>query len=172
MKDKSKLTAIILAILAIIVLIINFIVNSNTKEENKDVLIVTNASSFYTVNSCLYRTITYISSEDYDSLLLLLPEKYKKENKITKENVLELFFDASETSTFISTKMYQQYITDDIIKYYVEGYIQENKIYDGDLLTKQDYENVYFIVYLDSDKNIFSIEPYNGKIFKEGLDEK
>ena len=173
MKDKSKLTAIVLAILTIVVVVVTFIVD-NTKNEEKtnDILIVNNASNFYTVNSCLYRTITYISSGDKESLLLLLPSEYKKKNKITQENVMDLFFDVSETSSFVSQKMYYEYITNNITKYYVQGYIQENEILDGELLTKQDREIIYFIVYLDSNENIFSIEPYDGKIFKEGLDEK
>lgn len=172
MKDKSKLTAIILVILTIVVVIVTFIVDNKKEEKNNDILIVTNASNFYTVNSCLYRTITYISSNDKESLLLLLPEEYKESNKITQDNVMDLFFDVTETSTFISEKMYYEYISNNINKYYVQGYIQENQLFDDELLTKQDYEIVYFIVYLDTNENIFSVEPYDGKIFKEGLDEK
>lgn len=173
MKDKSKLTALVLAILAIIVVVVNFIIDNNKKEEtNNDIFIVTNASNFYTVNSCLYRTITYISSNDKESLLLLLPEEYKESNKITQNNVMDLFDNVSETSTFISEKMYYEYISNNISKYYVQGYIQENQLFDDELLTNQDYERAYFIVYLDTNKNIFSVEPYDGKIFKEGLDEK
>ena len=173
MKDKSKLTALVLVILTIAVVIVTFIIDNNTKEKNdNDILIVKNASNFYTVNSCLYRTITYISSNDSESLLLLLSEEYKEKNKITQENVMDLFFDVTETSTFVSEKMYYEYVSENINKYYVQGYIQENQLFDDELLTKQDYETVYFIVYLDSNKNIFSIEPYDGKIFKEGLDER
>lgn len=172
MKDKSKLIAISLVIITIVVVVITFIIDNNKEEKNNDILIVTNASNFYTVNSCLYRTITYLSSSDKESLLRLLSEEYKEKNGITQENVMDLFFDVTETSTFVSEKMYYEYITKDINKYYVQGHIQENQIFDGELLTKQDYDAVYFIVYLDSNKNIFSIEPYDGKIFKEGLDEK
>jgi len=173
MKDKSKLTAIVLVILTIVVVILTFIIDKNKNEEdNNDILIVTNASNFYTVNSCLYRTITYIATQDKESLLLLLPEEYKEKNEITQENVLDLFFDVTETSTFVSQKMYYEYINKNTNKYYVQGYIQENQLFDDELLTNQDYETVYFIVYLDSNENIFSIEPYDGKIFKEGLDEK
>lgn len=172
MKDKSRLTAIILVILVIVVVVVTYIIDNNKEEQNNDILIVTNASNFYTVNSCLYRTITYISTHDKESLLLLLPEEYKEQNKITPENVMDLFFDVSENSTFVSQKMYYEFITKNINKYYVQGYVQQNQLFDDEILTKQDYETVYFIVYLDSNENIFSIEPYDGKIFKEGLDEK
>ena len=173
MKDKSKLTAIILVILTVVVVIVTFIIEQNKKEEkDNDISIVTNASNFYTVNSCLYRTITYISSEDEESLLFLLPEEYKEKNGIKQDNVLDLFFDVSETSTFVSQKMYYEILSNNLTKYYVQGYVQENEIMDDSLLTKKDYDSVYFIVYLDSNENIFSIEPYDGKIFKEGLDER
>lgn len=173
MKDKSKLIALVLSILAIVVVIVTFIVDNNkNNKENNDILIVTNASNFYTVNSCLYRTITYISSNDEESLLLLLPEEYKENNKITQDNVMDLFFDVTETSTFVSEKMYYEYVSENVNKYYVKGYVQENQLFDDELLVKQDYETVYFIVYLDSNENIFSIEPYDGKIFMEGLNEE
>lgn len=168
MKDKSKLTAIILVFLVIIVVTISFITKNNEKSKSNDINIVTNASNFYTVNSCLYRTITYISSKDTNSLLLLIPESYKKENKITKDNVLDLFFETDITSTFVSEKMYYEVISNNLTKYYVKGYVEENKIYDDELLVKEEHDSVYFIVYLDSSESIFSIEPYDGKIFKEG----
>lgn len=173
MRDKSKLTALILAILAVIA-IISSIITSNIKEnKDKEILIVTNPSNFYTVNSCLYRTITHISSQDYDNLLLLLNDNYKIENKITKDNVLSVFPKVNSSSTFVSEKMYYQELNSNIIKYYVMGYIDENRIYDGEDLENIEKKYTYFIVYLDSKNEIFSVEPYNGEIFnKEGLDEK
>jgi len=169
MKDNSKVVALVLVVLTIIVLLITFISNKNgqtLKENNK--VIVTNYSDFYTVNSCLYRTITYLSEKNKDALILLINDNYKKENKINKENVLELFSEVNLDSTFVSEKMYYESLTSSLEKYYVKGFIKENTISDDDILLKQDYESVYFIVYLDSSKNIFSIEPYDGKIFKVG----
>ena len=60
MKDNSKYIAIGLAILAIIVVIISLVTGNDKKKTNSAPVIVTNASNFYTVNSCLYRTITYL----------------------------------------------------------------------------------------------------------------
>ena len=40
--------------------------------------------------------------------------------------------------------------------------------YDDIITNKLDYGKVYFIVYLDSKNKIFSIEPYDGKVFIEG----
>lgn len=169
MKDKSKLTAIVLAILAIIVVITSLIKN-NDKEinEEKEISIVTNYSSFYTVNSCLYRTITYLSSKDKESLLLVLDDTYKEKNNITEDNVLSIFDEIGENYTFDSKKMYYQELNDDIVKYYVYGIAFENQIYDYTVLSDTDGKDFYFVVYMDTKNEIFSIEPYDGKIFLEG----
>ena len=173
MKDKSKLTALVLAILAIIAVITSIVTNNLQEKDDKKILIVTNPSNFYTVNSCLYRIITHISSQDYNNLLLLLNDNYKIENKITNENVLSIFPKVNSSSTYVSEKMYYQELNSNITKYYVMGYIDENKIYDGEDLKNIEKNYSYFIVYLDSKNEIFSVEPYDGEIFnKEGLDEK
>ena len=169
MKDNSKLTAIILVVVTIIVVVVSLIIEKNGQEsDERDILIVTNASNFYTVNSCLYRVMTYVSAQDIESLMLLLNENYKNENKITKDNVLDLFSDVDSNSTFVSEKMYYETLSSNLVKYYVKGYIEENQIYDDEVLKKEDRNSVYFIVYLDSSDKIFSIEPYDGEIFKEG----
>lgn len=169
MKDNSKYIAIILAILAVIVLVVSLVTNNDkNKKNNFNPLIVTNASNFYTVNSCLYRTITYLAEKDKTSLSLIVSEEYKKENKITDENVLNLFFDVEKDSTFVSEKMYYEIITSNITKYYVKGHIEINTIMDDSPLEAKDYDSVYFIVYLNSSDKLFSIEPYDGEIFREG----
>ena len=168
MRDKKKLTAIILALLAIIVLIISLVSKSKLTEEKEKLSIVTNASNFYTVNSCLYRLTTYISTKDANSLLLLLNDDYKEKNKITKDNVFDIFPVANETDTFVSNKMYYVQLTKDITKYYVSGHIEQNILFDGEVISENGKEQVYFIVYLNSKDKIFSVEPYDGEIFSEG----
>lgn len=168
MKDNSKYIAIGLAILAIIVVIISLVTGNDKKKTNSAPVIVTNASNFYTVNSCLYRTITYLSEKDKESLNLVLSEEYKKENKIRKDDVLNLFPDVEANSTFVSEKMYYETITSNITKYYVKGHIEINSIMDDIPLQKQDYDSVYFVVYLNSSDKLFSIEPYAGEIFNDG----
>ena len=168
MKDKSKLIAIILVIITIIVLVISYFFSNKDVNNDEKINIVTNSSNFYTVNSCLYRVITYASSKDKDSLYLILSDKYKKNNNITKENVLELFSNIDEYSTFVSEKMYYSQIEETLTKYYVEGRIEKNEIYDDIITNNLNYNKVYFIVYLDSKNKIFSIEPYDGKVFIEG----
>lgn len=168
MEDKSKLTAIILVIVTIIVVAVSFIFDKiEEKEEVNDINIVTNYSNFYTVNSCLYRTITYISYKDSESLFLVLDDNYKNKNNITKENALSLFNNIVEDSTFVSKKMYYQKINDNITKYYVYGQVQLNQIYDGDVTNKVSHTDMYFIVYMDTSSKTFSVEPYTSDLFSK-----
>ncbi len=166
MKDKSKFVAIILVIITIAVLIISTIFRKDDKEEN-EIKIVTNYSNFYTVNSCLYRVVTYLYDKDINSLMLLLSDDYKKENNVTEENVLNLFNNIDVDSTFESRKMYYEQLTKNITKYYVYGRIS-SQMFEEEYESNPEYNDAYFIVYLDTDKKIFSIEPYDGKIFIGG----
>ena len=168
MKDKSKLTAIILVVVTILVVVLTYIFDKDKEIEKNKIEIVTNYSNFYTVNSCLYRTITYITSQDKDSLLLILSDNYKNENKIDKNNVINLFDTIETDSTFVSKKMYYEKLNNNITKYYVYGHIEKNQIVDDEFTNKSEYKEMYFIVYLDSNNKTFSIEPYSGEIFIGG----
>lgn len=174
MKDKSKLTAIILIIVTIIVVILSTILNKKEfQKEEEQINIVTNYSSFYTVNSCIYRLVTYLYSKDSNNLLLLLDDKYEEKNNINSENVLDEFPKVEFEPTFVSNKMYYETLTKDITKYYVKGYIEENQISDNFETEKSNRIEVYFIIYIDSSQKIFSVEPYSGDIFMDGeLNEK
>lgn len=173
MKDKSKIVAIIVAVAAVSVLIFTYFFDNKETKNKEDIKIVTNYSNFYTVNSCLYRLITYISSKDSNSLLLVLNEDYKLKNKINKDNVLSIFDNIDENSTFVSRKMYYEQINKNIIKYYVYGYVEKNQLFDEDYINKLDTKDMYFIVYLDTSNKTFAIEPYSGEIFIGGdLNEK
>lgn len=169
MRDKSKLTAIILVIITLLVVIGTFIYNKiNPKKVESDINIVTNYSNFYTVNSCLYRFITYLSTNDTDSLMLMLNEDYKNKNSVNKDNVLNKFTDVDENSTFSSRKMYYEKINNNVTKYYVYGYIEKNELSQDDIISNSEYKDAYFIVYLDTENKIFSVEPYSGDIFING----
>ena len=168
MKDKQNLLVILLVIVTALVVILNFITKEEVVEQN-DIKIVTNYSNFYTVNSCLYRVINHLSLKDSESLLLLIDENYKKENKITKDNVLSKFKDVPQDSTFKSKKMYYEQLNSGITKYYVYGEIQKNQIFDEGIDESIKGEDAYFIVYIDWENEIFSIQPYDGEIFIGGV---
>lgn len=168
MKDKSKLLAIVLVIITILVVVLTNIFNKDNKVEEQKIEIVTNYSNFYTVDSCLYRTITYITAGDKKSVLALLSNKYKKENNINSSNVMDLFKSIEEDSIFVSKKMYYEEINSNIIKYYVYGHIEKNQILDDEFTQKREYKESYFIVYLDTTNKTFSVEPYDGDVFIGG----
>lgn len=168
MKDKSKLVAIILVIITILVVVLTNLFNKDDKQLENKIEIVTNYSNFYTVDSCLYRTITYIASKDSQSLLSILSSNYKKENNIDSSNILSLFNSIEEDSVFISKKMYYEKINNNITKYYVYGLVEKNQIIDDALTVDNQYTNQYFIVYLDTINKTFAVEPYDGSIFIGG----
>lgn len=160
--DKKTLLTIVLAIAALLVVIIPLFSKNSNKEANK-IEILTNYNEFYTVNSCIYRTITYIAASDKSSLLLTVNDEYKSKNNVTEDNILSMFPEVSSQSTFLSKKMYYQKLSDNVKKYYVYGQIEEES-YSGLGNTTDEY----FIVYLDSSNKTFSIEPYDGEIFIGG----
>ena len=166
-KDNSKKVAIGLVILTILVVVVSFILDSNKSIEREKNLVVS-PSDFFTVNSCLYRTVSYVASSDTDSLLKVLDSNYKKKNNINSSNVLSKFSGITEDSTFVSRKMYYEKLSDSITKYYVYGIIEENILHDYDTVEESNDIDMYFIVKLDSEKMTFTIEPYDGEIFVDG----
>ena len=168
MKDKSKLIAIILVIITIFVVVLSYLFKNDDKADEKPINIVINYSDFYTVDSCLYRLVTYISSKDSKNLLLVLSENYKKENNINENNILDLFEQLESDSTFVSRKMYYQELDNNITKYYVYGYVEKNQLTENDSLVNPEKKDMYFVVYLDKKNSVFEIEPYSGDIFKVG----
>jgi len=168
MKDKQNLLVILLVIVTALVVVVDFISKDEEKEEN-DIKIVTNYSNFYTVNSCVYRVINHLSLKDSKSMLLLIDENYKKKNNITEDNILDKFVNVEQDSTFKSNKMYYEEMKSGITKYYVYGQIQKNQIFDEDTEINIKGVDSYFIIYIDIENEIFSVEPYDGEIFIGGV---
>ena len=164
--DGDKIIAIILVILVIVVLSVDYFLKKVKSNEENKVSIVTDYNDFYTVDSCLYRVMTYINSKNNDDLLLVLNDEFKEKNNV--ENVLSLFNDIPNNSTFTSRKMYYKKLNDNITEYYVLGYLFPDKYYESMTEYFNSKSNLYFIVYLDSKNLTFSIEPYDGEIFTGG----
>ena len=167
-EERKKLyLAIVLVIITIIVIIISF-TTTQSSDTKHNISILKQPSEFFTVNSCLYRTISYVSNKDTDSLLKVLNDSYKKKNKINANNILKVFPSTNGETTFVSKKMYYEKINNKVKKYYVRGIIKSNTIHDFSKVEKEEEKNIYFIVILDTKKQVFSIEPYNGEIFMDG----
>ena len=167
MKDKNGLIALILLVVTITVLLTSYFVKNNKEEKKEKIDIVTNYSNFYTVDSCLNRFVIFLSSKDEESILSILNDEYIKKEEIKKENVLDLFSEVKEGSNFVSKKMYYTKISENISKYYVYGSIEYNELQTTNNF-KSESNDVYFIVYIDKNKRLYSVEPYSGDIFNSG----
>lgn len=163
-EKNQKITVLVLAILAIVVPLAFYIFNNMKSKDSGDIHIVTNYNDFYTVDSCIYRFISYLNSKNEDNIKLVLSNSYKKKNSVSS-----LYALVPENSEFVSRKMYYEQLNKKITKFYVEGYILEND-YFNDLEKYNNNKKIsYFVVFLDRENNTFSIEPYDGKIFMDGV---
>lgn len=122
--------------------------------------IVKNYNDFYTVNSCVYRYLTYLQSSNTDALMKVLDENFISNNGINENNVYNYLTSYEGNLSFSSKKMYEEKISSNVYKYYVYGYVEKDVM---DSFPEQIQS--YFIVRLDKKNNIFTIEPYSGDIF-------
>lgn len=167
MKEKNLKKIWLLSIFIILALFLIFLLKNNNDTADNDSLekikytIVSDYNRFYTVNSCVYRYLTYLQSKDTKSLIKILDEEFIVENQITKNNILNFLTIYEGNLNFNSRKMFEEKINENITKYYVYGYV-EIDVMDS----FPERNDAYYIVVLDSKNKIFSIQPYNGEIFK------
>lgn len=155
----KKIIIVILCVTAIVLILLK-VFNNNKKTSN--IQIVTSTSKFYTVSNCADRFLKYLSSENIDNLLILLDDSYKKDNNISKDNIFNIINRLDGEYSFNAKKMYQQKINDNIMKYYVKGYILKEDIDNNG--EKIDY---YIIVLLDENNSTYSIIPYDEELFNK-----
>ncbi len=164
-ENKDKTIAIILVIAVLILGIYKLFFDKDKKAEEKidteTISVVNDASRFFTVTSCVSKYINYLSIKDTDNLLILLSNQYQKENEINAENIYNYIGTIDGTNTFNGKKIMQQRISKSIYKYYVYGFIQKELM--DSISPKQDF---YAIIILDEENMTFSVEPYNGDMFK------
>lgn len=164
MKDnKEKIIAIILVILVIVVLGINLFTNKSEKIDTS-IKILEERNRFFEVSNCVDKYIKYVSLKDIDSIYTLFSAKYKEENNITKENIINYIPNLNGNFSFSATRIYKQQLNEKTFKYYVKGYYTQ-EIMDN-FSPRIDF-NV--IVYMYPENMTFSIEPYNGDLFEEDL---
>ena len=131
-------------------------------EANKEKYVLVNdKSTFFTVESCANRYILSLCNNNTDDLLKLIDQDYIENHGLNKNNIVKHLGALDDLYTIKAKKMY--YVTKGNIKqYYVYGLIRKNFINEYDY--GKDY---YLIVNVDSAKQLFSIEPYDGEYFKE-----
>lgn len=163
-KDNSTTLMIISLILLVIVGLLYFLDKDEEVLEKKETeyKLLNDYSRFFTIDSCVYKYITYVSNSKTEDILKVLDSDYVRDNNINSSNLYNYVGTLEGNYTFKTKKIYYEVLNNNYIRYYVYGYlIQDSLDSIGD---KQDY---YFIVNLDTKNQLFSISPYDGSIFKE-----
>ena len=170
--DKKEIN-ICLIIIPIIVVTISFIVfnsknnnnvNNNSNNNEINYQLVKDYNRFFTINSCVYKYINYLSTNSTNKILNVLDNEYKKQNNINDNNLYNFVQKLNGNYSFTAKKIYLENNNNNIKKYYVYGYLTEETINGPG--NKFDY---YIIVNLDLENNLFSIIPDDGTLFKEGI---
>lgn len=164
-KKENYVLLIIILVISVCILALLYLNDEDDEislNEEIKYKLVDDYSAFFTVNSCIYKYITYLSSNKTDDLINVLDKEYVLSNNIDSNNIYNYVNKLSGNYSFKAKKMYYQISDEKIEKYFVYGYLIEETI-DG-VVSNQDY---YLIVNLDTENQLFSIAPYNGQIFKE-----
>lgn len=161
---EKKIFALVLVVAVLILGIYKLFIEKNDNEEKIDtttISILNDSNRFFTVSSCVSKYINYLSIKDTDTLLILLSKEYKEKEEINGDNLYEKIGTINGTNSFMGKKIFEQRLSKAVYKYYVYGFIQEELM--DSISTKKDY---YLIVILDEENMTFSIEPYDGEMFK------
>lgn len=164
-KRKNIITILTIITVALYVAIFFMLEEREAKSAKEQAAIVTNYSEFYTVSACANKYISLLGSRDADSLLKVLSESYKRKNFITSSNVSDNLPIVAGGTTFLADRIYYEKQSDDIFKYYISGFLETG----GLDMNEQNRIRSYLIVYLDKKNNVFSIEPYDGREYTEGV---
>lgn len=139
---------------------------SNATSKKIDVveaIIVDNSTDFYDISGIVDKYINALMNRNTNNLMLMLDKKYIITNHITERNIYKFTGDLSDNIyTFSPIKMYYYEINDNQSKFYVYGHLEIEQM---DYST--DYKDFYIVVIKDQEKEIFSIIPDNGDLFKE-----
>lgn len=162
---NKKILAIVLVVAVLFLGIYKIFFDKEEVEiesiDTETISVVKDNSRFFTVSSCVSKYINYLTTEDTENLLILLSKEYKDNNAINSDNLYNYVNKINSNKTFSPKKMFQQRISKSIYKYYVYGFIQEELM--DSIGPKEDY---YLIVILDEENMTFSVEPYDGSMFK------
>ncbi len=166
-KNKNYIFAFVIAVILMFILL--FLINrekidkgsaSNTNKNNYALL--NDASMFYTIEGSINRYLEALSNKRVDDLILLLDNDYLIEKKINSDNILDNLDNLDGIYTFSAKKIYFEKLSRYENMYYVYGLLKK------DMLKGVDYGTDYYLkVKINHEKLLFSITPYDGKIFKE-----
>ena len=169
MNKLNKNKTILYVVFVILILISLLIYNNRNKVTNNEkiqaennIILLKDYNRFFTVNSCIYKYITYIQNKDIDSILKILNKEYVNNNSINYNNIFNYIETLNGMYSFKTKEIYYEELNDKYIKYYVYGeLIQE---------TLNGYNEIgdrYYILILDIDNQIFDITPFDNISYKE-----
>lgn len=166
---KSDYKLLIICISLVIISLIIFRIRNFKEEDRKNpqqsksqFQLVDDYSRFFTVESCIYKYIVYLESEDFDNLFKVLDTDYIKKNNINSDNIYNFISKLEGSNSFVSKEMYYKNINDDFIRYYVYG-----ELYKDDIDSSSKIGINYYIVDLDLKNNLFSIAPIDESSYME-----
>lgn len=163
---KGNMVLIVIFLILVFVGISIYEERNNVKPlaENNNITLVEDYGRFFSISNAANKYINYLNKQNIGNLMILLDINYKNKNNITNENLLHnlSLLDTKKEYNFGAQKMYQEDLSKNIIRYYIYGYLSE--IAMENIVGYQDY---YLIIDLNTENMLFSITPYDGKIFKE-----
>ena len=161
-KDYTLLIIICLILFSIVGLLYFSKSEDEEQIEKNKYVILNDYSRFFTVNSCVYKYIQYLSNKNYDNLFKVLSKEYINDNNLNESNIYNYLPNLNGNYSFVSKKIYYEKKDDNYFKYYVYGYIEQDLI---DSIGNKEY--YYFLVDYDQMDNVFSITPINKIVFDE-----
>lgn len=171
--NKKNIIICLLGIAVVIGLIFTIKDNrqKNVPEYDKEARIVKNFNDFYTINNCINKFVSYVNNKNHEAILSVLSTNYKEKNNINTNNLLSTL-NLEENSIFVAKKMLYKYVDDKEYKYYVYGLQGKNNITMNNDFDETKAHDAYYIVYIkeSEDEKMFSIEPYDGKEFINGVE--
>lgn len=114
---------------------------------------IQDSTTFFTVISCINNYIQYNAQKNVEKLDILLSEEYKKQNNITRENMLNNITLYSPQETFSAKEIHEYKNNENLSTYFVYGKMKESS-YFSDNPKKQD---IFIAIQLDKVNRTFSV---------------
>lgn len=169
MNSFNKKKTILFIIFLTLVFISLFIYNSRNNNENKEIIkeennvfLLRDYNRFFTVNSCVYKYISYIQNKDIDSLLKVLNKEYINNNTIDYNNIFNYVESLNGIYSFKAREIYYEELSDKYIKYYVRG-----ELIKETLNSFGETSNRYYTLVFDIENQVFDITPFDEIGYKE-----
>lgn len=170
LSEKEKNIFIIIIAISLMLLFLGynaiekFIIKRRELKESMKIALVTDHGRYFTAINCVKKYLTVVQEGNKDDILLLINDKYKKENNISELNYKNFIpsLDKSSIYEYDGEEMYQKKISKNITEYYIKGKIKKT-IMDEDSVERN--YNITIVLY--QDHLVFDIIPGIG-----GLDEE